>query len=309
MGRRRVALRLAGLVGVWYLYRGESSNVRPGTRLLLVGVRCLVLTCVAFMLLELVLVITKRESIPSHLLVLVDTSESMGLNDPYPQDDAQAQLASKLGYENVIAMRKQARLELARRALGESLGPLAEGREISLYGFAHQAVELTQDEVAAAEPKGTETAIGDALSSALAEHRGQPVAGILLVSDGQSNAGEDPRKVAEQAGKQSVPIVALAMGTEQGPSNARLAAIEADPVVFVRDSTEVAVLVEGHAMQGRTGLVTLEKRQDAGWSEVGREEVTFNEEAAERRVTFKITPEAWSAKWSSAPRLPISASS
>ena len=31
----------------------------------------------------------------------------------------------------------------------------------------------------AVEPKGTETAIGDALASALAEHRGQPVAGVL----------------------------------------------------------------------------------------------------------------------------------
>jgi hypothetical protein len=286
-----LGLAILGIAGIWYLYRGELSTVRLGVRLLLVTLRALVLTCVAFMLLELVLVITKRESIPSHLLVLVDTSESMGLNDPYPQDDSLGQLANKLGYKSASAMRKQGRLELARRALGNVLGELSEDREVSLYGFSHQSVALSKDEVAALKPKGTETAIGDALSTALAEHRGQPVAGILIVTDGQSNAGEDPRKAAEQAGKQSVPIVSLAVGTEQGPSNARLAAIEADPVVFVRDTAEIGVLVEGHGMQGRTGVVTLEKRQDGAWSEVGREEVAFNEEAASKRLNFKITPD------------------
>jgi len=285
------ALAVAAVAGVWYLYRGELSTVRLPMRLALAAVRCGVLTCVAFILLELVLVITKRESIPSHLLVLVDTSESMSLNDPYPQDDVNQQLASKLGFENVAALRKAQRLELSKRVLAAVAGELSDGREVSLYGFAHQAVGLSKEEVQSAEPKGTETAIGDALTAALAEHRGQPVAGILLLSDGQSNAGEDARKVAEQAGKQSVPIVAVAVGTDQGPSNARLAAIEADPVVFVRDSTEVAVLVEGHAMQGRTGLVALDKRQDAGWTEVGREEVTFTEETAAKRITFKITPD------------------
>ena len=136
---------------------------------------------------------------------------------------------ARLSLEGVAALRKQSRLELARRALERVLPALGKDREISLYGFAQQPLSLESDDLASVEPKGTATAIGDALAGALAEHRGQPLAGVLLVSDGQSNAGEDARKVAEQAGKQGVPIVALAVGTEEGPSNARLAAIEADP--------------------------------------------------------------------------------
>jgi len=114
---------------------------------------------------------------------------------------------------------------------------------------------------------------------------------VLLLSDGQSNAGEDARKVAEQAGKQGVPIVSVAVGTEEGPSNARLAAIEADPIVFVGDATEIGVLVEAHGMEGRTGVVALEKRGGGAWEEVGREEITFDEPTAARRVSFQITPE------------------
>jgi hypothetical protein len=281
-----------GIVGIWYLYRSEPSTVRTPMRVTLLVLRCLVFICAAFMLLEMVLVITKRESIPSHLLVLVDTSQSMGLNDPLPDDDTWQQTAGKLGVESVAAMRKQSRLDLVKRVLERIADPLSRDREISFYSFSQQPLSVGKDELTKLEAQGTGTAIGDALAAALAEHRGQPLAGVLLVSDGQSNAGQDARKAAEAAGKLGVPIVALAAGTEVGPSNARLATIEADPIVFVRDPTEIGVVVDAQGMQGRTGVVVLEKRQDAGWTEVGREEMTISEEIASRRLTFKMTPEA-----------------
>ncbi len=285
-------LAIGGVAVVWYLYRSEPSTVGRSIRWTLAALRCLVLVCAAFMLLELVLVITKRESIPSQLLVLVDTSQSMSLNDPYPEEDAFQETADKLGLESVATLRKTARLDTVKRVLDRLADPLAKDREVSFYSFAHQPLAVEKGEIEGLEAQGNSSAIGDALTAALAEHRGQPLAGILLATDGQSNAGEDPRKAAEAAGKLGVPIVVMAAGTEAGPSNARLAAIEADPIVFVRDSAEVAVLVEAHGMQGRTGVVILEKRQDAGWTEVGREEVTFSEDTASRRLTFKITPDA-----------------
>ncbi|REK08605.1 MAG: VWA domain-containing protein [Planctomycetota bacterium] len=286
-----VALAIACVVGVYYLYKSEVSTVGPRLRLLLVTVRTLVLTCVALMLLELVLVVTKREEIPSRLIMLVDTSQSMGLNDPYADDAAQSQLARKLELDDVTALRSQPRLELARRALAQIRDELADGREVAVYGFADESAAMTPDELASAAPGGSETAIGAALAAALAEHRGQPLAGILLASDGNSNAGEDPRKVAEQAGSEGVPIVSLAVATLEGPSNARLGAIEADPVVFAKDETTINVLVEGHGLKDRTGSVVLERREDAVWNEVGREEITFDSDKSSKRASFRITPE------------------
>ena len=40
----------------------------------------------------------------------------------------------------------------------------------------------------------TETAIGSSIRQAIAAYQGQPIAGILLVTDGQSNTGEPPVK-------------------------------------------------------------------------------------------------------------------
>lgn len=285
-------LAIAMIAGVAYLYRTETGAVRPAMRVALVTTRLLVLTLAIFMLFEMVLVITKREAIPSHLLVLVDTSQSMGLHDPYREDESIGQLAATLKLENAAALRVRPRLELARRALRNVLEPLGRDREITIYGFAQQPVSVAREDLDFFEASGTSTAIGAALSAALAERRGQPLAGVLVLSDGQSNAGEDARQVAEQAGKQGVPIVSLTIGTEEGPSNARLAALEADPIVFVRDPAEIGVLVETHGMEGRTGVVTLEKRGSGGWEQVGREEITFDEPNAARRVSFRITSES-----------------
>lgn len=276
---------------VVYLYRTESSTTRPAMRVALMTTRILVLTFAAFMLFEMVLVISKREAIPSHLLILVDTSQSMGLHDTYREEDSGGQVAAQLKLPDAAAMRSQPRLELARRALDNVLAPLSRDREVAIYGFAQQPAALTPKELLGAQASGSATAIGVAISTALAEHRGQPLAGVLVLSDGQSNAGEDARKAAEQAGQQGVPIVSVTLGTEEGPANARLATIDADPVVFVRDPAEIGVLVEAQGMEGRTGVVTLEKRGSGAWESVGREEIAFDEPIAARRVNFKITPQ------------------
>src|ERR1700754_601676 len=90
------ALAVLAVVGVWYLYKSEVSTVRLPMRIVLTTLRAMVLLCVAFMLLELVLVITKSETVNSRLLVLVDTSQSMNVTDPYRAGETMELLASKL---------------------------------------------------------------------------------------------------------------------------------------------------------------------------------------------------------------------
>src|SRR5438270_12989441 len=80
-----VALAVGATVGVWFLYKWEGRNLSRGVRLVSGALRLCVLAAVVLMLLDLVLVIDRRERTPSHLLVLVDTSESMGLSDPYEE--------------------------------------------------------------------------------------------------------------------------------------------------------------------------------------------------------------------------------
>ena len=64
------------------------------------------------------------------------------------------------------------------------------------------------------------------------EHRGQPLAGIVVVTDGRSNAGEDPLKIAKQAAAEAVPIFGLAAGTSQGPRNMPAGRVGSEPRGF-----------------------------------------------------------------------------
>ena len=188
-----LALVVLAVAGVWYLYRREGNRIPRLARYVLAGIRLLILLGVSFMLLELVLVLTNKELVPSRLLVLLDTSESMGLADPYA-DNAIVRpwprlsiLRSSQGEPDIAALRKHSRLELAQRALTNIVDRLAEGRELSAYHFAAQLDPLANFSGSReAASHRHRHGIGRRSKPALAAHRGQPLAGVLLVSDGQS---------------------------------------------------------------------------------------------------------------------------
>ena len=83
---RALMLALVAAVVVWMVfvvYRREGKQLRRVSRWGLVALRLTALVGVLIMLLEPVLVFSKTEYIPSTLILLVDSSESMGLHDSY----------------------------------------------------------------------------------------------------------------------------------------------------------------------------------------------------------------------------------
>lgn len=302
-GMAAAAAIAAGLLAValiWVLYRAEGRSVGLARRFTLATIRGLILTCVVFMLLELVVVITKRELVPSRLLVLVDNSQSMGLADPYSDESSAREAATRIGLTtlsgeaDVPKLRATNRLDLSQRIVDELWEKLSDGRVISSYSFAGKLEPLEPGQRPVnLHATGPSTGVGDAINDALALHRGQELAGILLITDGQSNAGAEPRSAALAAGKAHVPIVSLAAGTPEGPRNAKLAGIEVNPVVFLRDPVDISVLVESRGLKDAPASVVLEELQDDGsWKEIGREPIILGEDSLVKRVGFRFTPEA-----------------
>lgn len=295
-----IAVAVLAVFGVWWLYQREGRNLAVGPRLILGSLRLLALACLAVMLSDLVLVIDRRERVPSNLLVLVDTSESMALNDPYEDSTARrlmqgiSESSADATERDFASIREMTRLELARKSLAPILKDLADGRQVAIYGFDSKANRVESEEpLAELQARGVSSAVGDAVSQALVAHRGQPISGVLVVSDGQSNGGEDPRKVAQHSARDGTMINALVVGSEQGPSNIRLTEIEVSPVVFVRDPVQIGVLIESQGMRGRSARVKLERRQ-AGedWSEVGVTDLNLGEDGQIQRIPFSYVPEA-----------------
>src|SRR5262249_60841293 len=106
----------------WRLYRRERRELSPTRRPLLVGLRLAVLTAVAVMLVEPVLVTIRRETVPSYLPVIIDDSESMKFADPYTDQTRAAEVATALelrstgGKSPVDRLRETPRLELVKGA-------------------------------------------------------------------------------------------------------------------------------------------------------------------------------------------------
>src|SRR5262249_2479951 len=204
------------------------------------------------MLLEPVRVSSHREAVPSHLPMIFDDSESMRFSDPYTDASraselaAGMQLATENGRSPVDRLRETPRLGLVKTVLSRYLDALARGRELFLYdletaarpGAGPAAKARSLEEI---QPKRPVSPLGDALHGGVAGHRGQPVAGVVLATDGRSNTGEDPLRAVEAAARQNIPIFPIAAGADEGPRNIRLAEIEVSPVVFVRDPMMLAV--------------------------------------------------------------------
>jgi len=296
------ALLLVALI--WRLYRWERRDLSRPRRALLVGLRMLTIGAVAIMLLEPVLVSTRREQVRSHLAMILDDSESMRFSDPYTDEAKAAEIAGKVKMESdggkspVARLRETPRLGLVQKVLGANLDALGRGRDLFVYDLETAARPGAGESARArkvedVQPKRAVSPLGDALHGVLAAHRGQPVAGLVLATDGRSNTGEDPIRAVEAAARQNIPIYAIAAGADEGPRNIRVAEVEASPVVFVRDPMTLAVVIEARGLRDAEANVVLEQRSNDGpWEPAGSQRVVLGEDGILKRSTFRIVPRA-----------------
>jgi hypothetical protein len=284
----------------WRLNRKERPELSPSKRSFLVALRLVVLGAIAVMLIEPVLVTTRREVVKSHLPIIVDDSESMKFADPYTDESRAAEVAAALKIRSegkrspVERLRESPRLDLVKRALGPNLEKLGKGREVYLYDLESAARTVGPARTRKLDDLKANRGVsplGDALRDSLALHRGRPIAGVIMVTDGRSNAGEDPLRAAEIATRQNVPVYLIAAGADEGPRNVRLAEVEASPVVFARDPMTLGVVVEARGLKDAEGTISLEQRVNGGdWEPLGEQRVALGEDGVLKRTTFRIVP-------------------
>jgi len=138
------------------------------------------------------------------LVVLLDLSASMGA----PGRQGESLAAARRAVERLAELRRDDRLALvAFGGKAAVLSPLT-GDHATLLALASGLAPATF---------GSETAIGDALAVAVEQlrHTGRGSGGIVLVSDGESNAGAlDPLTAAEVAADRGISVSAVAVAPE-----------------------------------------------------------------------------------------------
>ena len=195
----------------------------------------------------------------SRIVILVDTSASMGARDVHENDD-------------------RTRLDAALDWLEQSqlVERLSEQHEVALFAF-DEALSAPQESFNApqAEPLtagGIATALGDALYDTLQRERGQPLAGIIVISDGGQNSGRSLDAPLETADRLRIPIYTLGIGQTHPPLNYRVGVIDLPDRVVPNDPFIVKVPVE--MTGGGTSVVTVELSLDE--TQIDSREITFS---------------------------------
>jgi hypothetical protein len=128
------------------------------------------------------------------------------------------------------------------------------------------------------------TAIGDAVRGLLDLKRGQPLAGILLITDGGNNYGSQPVDAAAVAQQDKVPLYIYGVGITS-PHDIIVSQVYAPVVEFAGEDETASVTVRSQAMKGRTAKLELR----LGGELVNSQDVTFGDDG-EQVIQLKFQP-------------------
>src|SRR5262249_49837713 len=129
--------------------------------------------------------------------------------------------------------------------------------------------ELAKPSESAAKPKtefkwadalaarGAETRLGQALRQLLLEERTQPVSALVLVSDGQQNAGPEPSSVLPLAKDIGVPIYTIGIGSDRQNVNVRISDFVAPARAYPGDKYTATGYLQAQGLAGQTVTVEL----------------------------------------------------
>lgn len=259
-----IAAALAVIVVLAWQQPGRWSRAWWG----LLALRLSALAIVALWLGEWTLHVV-RTGLPS-LVVLLDTSASMSLEDRYPP---------KAGGSGAAGDQAQgARLAIAQGLMladdGAWLRELARRYRVQVYEFAEAAqpvggtstaeeVTATLRGIAGLAPKGAETRPGPCLEQVLEEYRGAVPAAAVVFTDGiPSLSADDLLSRARLPSKLGVPLYTVGLGSEQPALDLEIYDLQVDPIIFVGDTASVDVTARGSGVQGRAVQFTVQRDGD-----------------------------------------------
>lgn len=140
-------------------------------------------------------------------------------------------------------------------------------------GDFHPTSDLT-DWPAVLSPTGTSTQLGSAIEHIVNKERGGPIAGIVVITDGQSNEGAQPTRAIASAANAGIPIYPIGIGAATRPKNVVVADIQAPPRVFPSDEFKVKGILKAYGMAGTVVQVQLASVDEDETEAEAIEEVT-----------------------------------
>jgi hypothetical protein len=294
-----VLLLAAAAFVAWHLYRREAGYVPRERKRLLSGLRFGAYLVVLFMLTGAFLELTRTEEIPGNLLVLIDSSQSMGIVDRRTEPADQAAARAILGAARAKDADQASRSELVKGAFAnpalDPLPALGERFVVDAFTFGKSssvaALELAPNDSPGGAlahlraPTDDATQLGSALLDAARRAKGRKLDGVVVISDGGSNRGEDALEAAKSLG---APVYAIGVGLPQ-PKDLEIPFLFCDDVLFKDDRFLLDVRIRQRGYGGRSATLVIKRIDEQKNEEVVKEEQVQLDDQLERVHTVELT--------------------
>jgi hypothetical protein len=224
-----IALLAVGLAG-WSYHRLVGPR---WARISLALVRAAVLLLIALLLAGPVLIHRSQQVEPDRLMMLVDRSASMEVQD----------LTDANG-------RPQARDAVLRQALGEQASvfqepAMTEQRNVRWFGFGGQTFDMPAPSGETSMPPADRpaTRLRTAIEQALAQGAGHRIAGLAILSDGQTPQ-DTGMSLVRQLNQRGVKVFSVPVGAKTLPMDLALTEVQAPERAFADDIVPISVTVD-----------------------------------------------------------------
>ncbi len=257
---------IALLFTAW-MYSRIGRDVSPFRALLLLFLRVVAIVLLLLLIFRPVLNqfrdITEKQTI----VLVVDTSGSMELQDNKNKKSRLIQACEKiLGWWEV--MEKDFNLRLLE--------------------FSGEATELEGlDELPYLKPTGQVTSLTQGLISATQGIDEKNVAAVILFSDGIHNAASDPLQAARQA-KTNVYTIGVGSNISNNPSyqDVQVSDLNSSPQIVLNNLAQIKANIESVGMKGRVLKVQLEEDGNV----IEQKDITLKGGKAPQEVVFEFLP-------------------
>jgi len=282
-------------VALWSYRRlqGTGKQFSRAWRGLLVVLRASVLVLVAFLISGPSLRFERTRVEADRLVVLLDRSRSLTIADAPGGATREQQMVSLLrGAQGTLD-------EIAR---GGKEGAVPEepngrrGKDIDFVGFSGGAYSLgvsgSRAVDALGRPEGERTDLDAALRQAITRSAGQPLSGVLVVSDGRSTVPVSPDTL-RLLERDAVRVFTVALGSNERIGDAAIVSAESPARAFVRDRVPVEVRVDRGGVAGRIAVRLVDSETGA---EIVRKEM--DDAATEQTIVLDAAGDrAGGRKW------------
>ncbi len=264
---------LLGMVAIAWMYRREARGLPRRTVWSLMAIRGCSLALLLLMISGVALAV-QRTGLP-YLVVLIDSSASMGIVDQY-RDPKLSEQARRRVADNRLP--DASRFEIAKSVLldpqAKLLDEMGTRYRLKVYTFDETVAPLNptggddagvvEPALRALRPLGLETRPAPCLQQIFDEFRGATPAGVVLLTDGVASrsAGERLSVAAELAKSQSIPLYPVGIGSSDPDRDMELTDVLVERLAILGDPLLFSARVRSWGIKDEKVKATLRKVGD-----------------------------------------------